>query len=172
MRIIWNSKFKQFEAQLTTGENWSDDQQAVKQAGFKTEGPPSWVWLTQRAKPLTALRNSKPLSGLTITPQALENYNRLLKQEEANAKVKKQLKEAKKAQKIERQENSGSGSFQYDSEGWAIIEPGESKIWTNKNKYIPPSPPSILCSVCNTPIYFYERQDPPLCLDCEITEEF
>ena len=173
MRITWNSQFKQFEAQLTPGEHWAADQQAVKAAGFKTEGPPSWVWLTQRAGPLTKLRTNRPNSGLSITTEALENYNRLEAQETANAAVKKALKDAKKAQKKEKadtDEKHGTGtSFRYDADGWAIIELGESKIW---NKFIPPVPPSTLCSVCRTPVYWYESQEPLLCLDCEFLEEF
>jgi hypothetical protein len=173
MKIIWNEQFKQFEAQLTAGEHWSNDQQAAKKAGFRTEGPPNWVWLTQRVKPLIALKKSKPLSGLTITSEALENYNRLLAQEEANAAVKKQLKEAKKAQKEKQIEESGSTSFQYDKDGWAVIDPGESTIWSEKTKFIPPPLPTELCSVCRTPIYFYEQHEPiALCLDCECPKEF
>ena len=173
MKIIWSREFKQFEAQLTAGENRVDDQQAVKTAGFITDGPPNWVWLTHRVKPLIALRKLKPLSGLTITQEALTNYNRLLAQEEANEAVKKQLKEAKKVQKEKQNEESDSTSFQYDKDGWAIIDPGESTIWSEKTKFIPPAPPTELCSVCRTPVYFYEQHEPILlCLDCEFPDDF
>jgi hypothetical protein len=173
MRIIWSAKFKQFEVQLSSGECWSSDQQIVKSVGFKCEGPPEWRWVAFRAAVLTKLKTVKPMSGLTITPEALENYNRLQAQETANALVKKALKDAKKAQKKEKadtNEEQGTGtSFKYDTDGWAIVEPGESKIW---NKFIPPAQPSTLCSVCRTPVYWYESQEPPLCLDCEFLEDF
>jgi hypothetical protein len=160
MRIIWNSEFKQFEAQLTPGEYWTQDQQAVKTAGFRTEGPPEWKWIAFRAAVLTKLRESKPVSGLSITPEALEHYKRLLAQEDRNAEVRKALKEAKKAAEKDKLESGPEID-------WEHVEPGESKIW---NQYVPPPAPSLLCSVCRTPIYFYESQDPPICLDCEFEE--
>ena len=162
MKIIWNAVFRQFEAVLTQGPNWSNDQQSVKSAGFKTEGPPNWVWLTQRALPLTTLRDSKPLSGLTITSDALENYKRLKAQEDLNAAVKAQFKAARKD--LKKDETSLKG-FEMSPEGFLslIVEPVEFKIW----KLIPPPSPLLLCRVCQSPVYFYESQNPPICLDCE-----
>jgi len=37
----------------------------------------------------------------------------------------------------------------------------------NFKPFVPPAPPSILCVVCKSPVYFYEKQDPPTCLWCE-----
>jgi hypothetical protein len=160
MRITWNPDFKQFEAQLSAGEHWSGDQQAVKAAGFRTEGPPCWRWIAFRAAVLTKLRESKPASGIVITPEALEHYKRLLAQEDRNAEVRKALKEARKAAEKDKQESGPEID-------WDHVEPGESKI---RIQYVPPPPPSLLCSVCQTPVYYYESQDPPICLDCEFEE--
>ena len=160
MRIIWDSEFKQFEAQLSNGESWAQDQQAVKAAGFRTEGPPCWRWIAFRAAVLEKLKSANPASVITITPDALANFNRLKAVEDANAAVRKALKEAKKAAEKNRQESGPEID-------WEHVEPGESKIW---NQYVPPPPPSLLCSVCHTPVYYYESQDPPLCLDCEFEE--
>ena len=160
MRIIWDSEFKQFEAQLSAGESWTQDQQAVKAAGFRTEGPPRWHWIAFRAAVLTKLKESKPASGLGITPEALGHYKRLLAQEEKNAEVRKALKEARKAAEKDKLESGPEID-------WDNIEPGESKI---RIQYVPPPAPSLLCSVCRTPVYYYESQDPPICLDCEFEE--
>jgi hypothetical protein len=164
VRIIWNLTFKQFEAQLSNGEQWAQDQQAVKMAGFKTEGPPDWKWVAFRAAVLTKLKSAKPASGITITPDALMNYQRLKTLEDANAVVKAQLKAARKEQQIE--DPAKGFKMTMGPEGFMIadVEPGESKIW---NKYIPPDKPAMLCHICQSAVYFYECQNPPTCLDCE-----
>jgi hypothetical protein len=157
MKIKWSQEFRQFEAEFSPGPNWALDQQALKEAGFKTSGPPDWVWATGKAGPLTTLRALKPVLGLTITSEALQNYNRLKEQEDRNAEVRKALKEAKKLAKRE-----------FDPKiNWDDIKP-EPIFYV---RYTPPPPPSTLCSVCRTPVYYYECQDPiPLCLDCEFEE--
>lgn len=164
MRIIWDSNFKQFEAQLSSGEYWASDQQAVKAAGFKTEGPPDWKWLTHRARPLTILRDSKPQSGLTITSEALQNYNRLKAAEDANLAVKAALKAHRK--ELGKVEDPTKGfKMVMGPEGFLIaeVEPGDTEI-TN----FPPLTPPSKCSVCQATVYSFERQEPtPLCLDCE-----
>jgi len=35
-------------------------------------------------------------------------------------------------------------------------------------QYVPPSPPETKCFICQDPVYFYEKQDPPTCFWCEI----
>ena len=162
MKITWNQEFRQFEALLSAGEYWTSDQQAVKEAGFKTEGPPEWKWLTFRAAVLTKLKSAKPVSGITITPDALTNYQRLKTLEDANAAVKSAFKAARKDMK--KDETSLKG-FEMSPEGFLslIVEPAEFKIW----KFVPPPSPPLLCCVCQSPVYFYELQDPPTCLDCE-----
>jgi hypothetical protein len=166
MRITWNPELKRFET-LLSGSSFSADKDLVSAAGMNCTGPPDWVWHCSKAKVLQALRGKAQMS---ISPEAMQNFERLRAQEAANAEVLKALRDAKKAQKREKAESGTGTGFEYDEDGWAIIEPGESQIWS-RNKYVPPPPPSTLCGVCKTPIYAYECQEPPLCLDCEFAEE-
>jgi hypothetical protein len=174
MRITWNDELKEFRAELSQGSEWQKEQQTAKSCGFKSTGPPDWIWRTTKAAVLTKLRNSRALVGLTtltVTPDARQNYDRLVIVENANAEVLKQLKDSKKAQKKESQESGAHGAgFEYDQNGWAIIEPADSTIWQHV-KYKAPSPPADLCTVCSTPVYFHEKHDPPVCLECEFSEE-
>lgn len=174
MRITWNQSNQEFQVELQQGAAWSTEQTAAKQAGFKTTGPPDWLWTAKKAAVLTKLRTVKPTSGCTISTDARLNYDRLKAVEDANAEVLRQLKDAKKspkketAEKIESGEITGTG-FEYDQDGWAIIEPLDSGIL--HVKYIPPLPTEF-CTVCHEPVYFFERHDPLVCLDCEFQEIF
>ena len=156
MRIVWNPKYSEFEAEFT---DFRPDQAAAKKAGFRTAGPPDWVWRTSKANPLTKLRKTRPESGLTITPDALLNYNRLKAQEDQNAAILAQLKAEKAAQKADSVEEETDGEFVYEK-----FDQNEASLYV---RYIPPLPPTTLCHVCQTPVYFYECQSPPTCLDCE-----
>ena len=130
MRIIWNPDFKQFEAQLDAGSNWATEQQAVKAAGFKTEGPPDWKWVTFRAGNLIKLKVANPSLNLTITPEALEHFKTLKTAEDANAAVRAALKAHRK--EVGKIEDSGSGfRMVMGPEGFLIadIEPGEPSGW-------------------------------------------
>lgn len=163
MRIIWNPDFKQFEAQLSSGEHWGQDQQAVKTAGFKTEGPPDWKWVAFRAAVLTKLKSAKPESGITITPDALTNYQRLKTLEDANVAVKIALKAHQK--ELGKVEDPTKGfKMVMGPEGFLIaeIEPRDTEI----TKFPPLTPPGK-CSVCQAAVYSFEKQDPLTCLDCE-----
>ncbi len=173
MRIIWNSVEIRFEAELTLGPLWGQDKDTVSTAKFSCLGPPSWTWQTTKPAVLTFLREHRPASGLMITPEALQNYNRLKAQDDANAAVKAQLTAAKKAAKkaakyqaeiaIPDDSEVEHGEFTY-----LRVEPEESRIWADK--YVRPTPPSLLCRVCQTPVYWHECQEPPTCLDCEFPE--
>ena len=165
MRIIWNPEFRQFEAQLSAGEQWASDQQAAKAAGFRTEGPPDWKWVAFRAAVLTKLKSLKPSSGITISPDALGHYNTLKTAEDKNAEVRAALKAHRK--ELGKVEDPASGfKFVPGPEGFLIaeVEPAESKIW---NKFVPPALPSLRCRICQSPVYMYELQNPATCLDCE-----
>lgn len=163
VRIIWDPNFKQFEAQLSSGESWASDQQAVKAAGFKTEGPPEWRWVAFRAAVLIKLKKANPSSGLTITPEALEHFKTLKTAEDTNATVRAALKAHRK--EIGKIEDSGKGfKMIMGPEGFLIaeIEAGDPSSWK-----LPPMTPPNYCSVCQTAVYSFEKQDPPTCLDCE-----
>jgi hypothetical protein len=171
VRIIWNSVENRFEAELTPGPLWSQDKDAASQAKFSCTGPPAWIWYTVKPSVLTALQANRPTSGLTITPEALQNYQRLKAQSDANAAVRAQLEIAKKAQKKARKYAAemavpGETDVEHGEFTYLRVEPRESRIWADK--YTPPVPPSLHCHVCQTPVYFYECQNPPTCLNCEI----
>lgn len=103
MRIVWNKNEQQFEAQLAQGDAWRNEQAIASGAGFKTDGPPAWVWRTRKAAVVTKLKESRSsLSALSITYEALDAYNRLLAIEQKNAELKAWAKEQKK--KLERDE--------------------------------------------------------------------
>jgi len=173
MRITWNQELREFQAELSPGLEWQKEQQTAKSSGFKSTGPPDWIWRTTKASVLTKLRNSRVEAGLTtltVTPDARAEYDKLLVVEAANAAVLKELKDAKKTQKKDLAESGASG-FEYDADGWAIIDAGDSPIWTIE-KYKVSAFPTERCSVCQTPVYHYEKHDPvPVCLECEFSEE-
>ncbi len=173
MRIIWNQIENRFEAELTPGPLWVQDKDTVSAAKFSCLGPPTWVWYTTKPSVLTFLREHRPEFGIVITPEALENYNRLKAQDDANAAVKAQLATARKALKKEQKYQAkiavpGETEVEHAAFTYLKIEPGESRIWADK--YVRPTPPSLLCHVCQTPVYWHECQNPPTCLDCEFPE--
>jgi hypothetical protein len=173
MRIIWNPAETRFEAELTPGPMWVSDKDSVSQAGFRCTGPPGWTWFCTKSSILSGLQQCRPQSGLTITPEALERYKALRIVEDANAAVKAQLETARKALKKEQKfqaeiEQPTAAETEHGEFDYLRIESGESRIWTQQ--YAPPAPPAMLCRLCQTPIYFYECQEPPTCLDCEFPE--
>ena len=162
MNLIWNGTHRRFEAQF---EEFQGDLAAVKAAGFKTDGAPEWIWYTCRAGPLTKLRENRPPSGLTISPEARENFTALLSVETKNAETKAQLaahnKELKKKLKIDDKEILVIPEKGYIDASDLPFKPSPVVA------YKPPAPPTTLCIVCQDPVYFYEKQDPPTCLWCE-----
>jgi hypothetical protein len=163
MNLRWNGSLRRFEAEFS---DFSGDLTAVKAAGFKTTGAPQWVWYSVKAAPLTKLRENRPASGLTITPDAREQYTALLKVDESNAPVKAALeahkKTLKKRAKIVEQEKN------------AVVIPEKGYIDasdlppqpTHVKLYTPPPPPDTRCIICGDPVYFYEQLNPPACLWC------
>lgn len=162
MNLIWNSGLSRFEAEFST--DFNGDLAAVKAAGFKTDGAPLWKWYTYKAGPLGKLRENRPPSGLTISPEAREQFTALWTLEEKNVKLKAELaahnKVLKKKLKIEEQQ------------GNAIVIPEKGYIDASDlppappylSTYTPPPPPETKCIICGGPVYFYEKQDPPTCL--------
>src|SRR5580692_4600744 len=76
MRIVWNPKDFCFELEFDKA-NFHDDLDKAKSAGFKTTGPPHWIWYSNGIKALKILRENKPASGLTITDEARGEFDRL-----------------------------------------------------------------------------------------------
>lgn len=169
MRIIWNKKDSRFEAQFGQ-EYWASDKDSVSRSGMKCTGPPDWIWWTFKLDPLYFLQQNRPVSGLTITMEALERQNILKTELDAAVKADQEYRDVKKAVLKERKflketeaptdEETEHGEF--DS---IRVMTEEANKWT---KFMPPPASSTVCIGCNQPVYFYEKQDPPTCLDCEI----
>lgn len=170
MRITWNNQDNRFEAELTAGVLWTSDKDALMSAGFKCIGPPLWIWWTTLSSTLTKLKTNRPQSGLTITKQALERFTAISALEAANTAVKAQLASAKKAlrkdQKYQAEiavpqehEIEHGRDFDYNK-----VPPRTAESYTPP--VIPP-PPTTVCYICQTPVYWNECQEPPTCLWCE-----
>jgi hypothetical protein len=155
---------RRFEAEFS---DFGGDLAAVKACGFKTDGPPMWVWYTQKVTVINKLRENRPASGLTITPDAKAHYTTMAVSEEANAKVKAQAAQIRKEQQKVLKEAEEKSELIIPEKGYIGAEDLPLMPLSEKH-YVPPPPPETLCIVCQTPVYFYELQNPPTCLWCEI----
>jgi hypothetical protein len=168
VNISWHPTERVFIAEFSS--DFQGDLTAVKEAGFKPLGvPPPWIWHAPSVKALNKLREKRPASGLTITPEALEVYKPLAEAEAKNDVVKAQLAEQKKElkKKLQKEQKESTrcdwlpvGKEYLSVEDLPAIAPFE-------RAYAPPPPPDLKCRKCSQPIYFYEQQNPPLCLWCE-----
>lgn len=159
MRLIWNPKEFCFEAEF---QDFQNDLDAVKAAGFKTTGPPDWKWFTFKIAVLEKLRKHRPLSGLTILEDALEHYKRLRKEEDVRAALLAELKQKKKHKPPEK---LGDYAVPEGQEfGYNCVEDIEPTV---RIGYIPPVWAGPNCHICNGRVDFYELQSPPTCLYCE-----
>lgn len=164
MRIIWNEEKSWFQAELTPGNLWRNDKDSIQAAGFRTEGPPSWIWYTTSSKTLNKLRESKPQSGLTITELALQKYQALEKKAAEKTALKKQVKKIKKDLGI------GPGAlheskYYFDRDmGFecVVVEPKKSDYKWVAPKH--PDPPAR-CVVCGDGLYWPDFND--ICLWCD-----
>jgi len=177
MNIRWDTTESVFVAEFSS--DFAGDLDAVKTAGFRTFGPPAWIWYAPSPgiKALNRLREKRPASGLTITPEALEVYKPLAFAEEQNAIVRKQLTEAKKQLRKRRIE-----SEREEITSTAFTGLTEEKWWIGAEDLPPWSPIAAKaaseaiwegprCILCTQPIYQYELQSPPMCLWCEKISE-
>src|ERR1700676_2235437 len=162
MRIIWNIEENWFQAELTPGDNWRDDMESVKKAGFKTTGEPLWLLHASKASALNKLRDGKPKSGLVITEVALANYKLLNDQETKKQELKKLFEKGKVAA---RRDFAGSKTKEYEENGLTsfVVEQKDSGF---VSKYVKPTPPKENCLVCEDPLYFYEYNN--ICIWCKI----
>src|SRR5579863_6839445 len=162
MRIIWNRE-NYFQAEITVHtEHWKSDVDLLKIAGFKTDGPPNWIWKTERIAPLDYLKKHKPESGLFITELALEKYTFLKEQNEKKKVLKKELEKLKR----EVQAHSAPKWEEYSDEETGItcfvVKPSETKF---KLDYVAPKPSDVLCFICGSPLYLFDLPD--ICLWCD-----
>lgn len=176
MRIIWSFSDNCFELEFATGDSWQGDLDSAKAAGFKTTGPPGWRWQTSKIEPLLKLRENKPLSGLTISDEALVRFKLLHDAWLAGEPLRQQLLEAKKAQKKHRETvKKGKDAIPLDLP--------DGKWWIDASD-LPPSPPFIhkhksnvqpvgVCKICHDATFdvFGVLDNQDLCIWCEMQLE-
>lgn len=170
MNLKWNPTERRFEAEFS---DFASEQPLVKSVGFKTDGPPAWVWYSYKSEPLTKLRENKP-AVLTISPEARAEYNRLHEVELRNATIKAQMKEAAKQLKktLKRQKQDAMKPDEFFDE--------ELQIVCNKVAPKPPIPVASLekirtdlstgkCIICGDNLYDYEYspEGPKACFWCQ-----
>jgi hypothetical protein len=164
LNLKWNPDFRRFEVEF---HNFADEQPRVKEAGFKCDGPPSWVWWSIKSEPLTKLRENRP-AVLNINADARVEYTRLKEVEDRNAATKAALKEhqkeLKKKLKLDKQIAAKPGEY-FDKEVGFVclkVEPKPSKA----TKFVSPPPPETRCFICGVPVYSYEYGEgqTPCCL--------
>lgn len=179
MNIRWNITEKRFEAEFV---DFQGDLATVKAAGFKTSGPPEWLWFTTNVVVLNKLRKNRPASDLEIYPEALAIYNTLNEQFEQTKKIKKELA---RQRLLARQQKISQPEPVLDETG--EIDWSKTKWWIGKEDLpAPPEfkfsvaitpPPDLKCRDCGSPVYDFEYPEIPQCLWCnkladEAVDEF
>lgn len=165
MKLVWNPKEACFEAVF---QDFQNDLNAVKAAGFKTTGPPEWKWFTLKISPLDKLKKNRPASGLTILEDALVEYNRIKEEDAGKAALLAELKAAKKANK--RAKKDDLSGYAMCPEGFMCVCVEPVKLGSDRNRfnYVPPEWTGSHCFICKDTVYPYERQEPATCIYCEI----
>jgi hypothetical protein len=158
VNLRWNSELFRFEAGFT---DFQSDLALVKKAGFRYDGP-ARVWWSAKAAPLTKIKGT---TGLTITPEAREQYTRIAAIEEKNNAIKKQAQKERAEIKHEGELHElvfPEGKDYIDKED---LPPVERPAWS----YTPPPPPKERCIVCAQPVYPYEYAEGGVlaCLWCQ-----
>ena len=179
MRIIWNVASNCFQAELTPGALWQKDLDTIKGAGFRTTGPPDWIWQAPSVRAVMRLRANKPESGLSISPEALAKYTPQAEQEEKNEAIKKQFAEGRKAVKKEQKKKEVEVEVQAATYELMLSEKGY-KDASDYPPYVSISKPFIpldnnreykLCSNCGdeveTFLYAETEPEPQYCLWCQ-----
>jgi hypothetical protein len=160
VNLRWNGRF---EAEFSA--DFQGDLAAVKAAGFKpdtTSG--AWVWWTAKASVLGKLRENRPASGLTIAADAKAHYASIAEMEAKNSKIKAEAKEYTKSVKKKRDVTEQIKHAPVIPAKGYIDKEDLSPQPPQVNKYVPPPPPDTKCIICGAPVYFYELQNPPVCM--------
>jgi hypothetical protein len=160
MNLMYNTQAFRFEAEF---HEFQGDLGACKSAGFRYDGGPR-VWHTSALKVLNKLRQHKPQSGLTITPEAFAVYQRMTETEEKNKAIKKQFKAAVKESKKNISNWLPSDKMYLTAED--VKCPAEA-FHRPESKTV--STPHGECIYCGQPTYIYESVD--ACLWCERDEQ-
>lgn len=170
MNLRWNTDLRRFEVEF---HDFASEQPLVKAVGFKTDGPPAWVWYSYKSEPLTKLRENKP-SVLTISADARSEYNRLHVVEQRNAEIKAQMqtatKELKKKLKTEKQDAAKPDEY-LDPETGIICQKIAPKppIRVESLANLKKDPPAEKCVICGDGLYDYEYplSGPKACFWCQ-----
>jgi hypothetical protein len=167
MRIIWDDQDNRFLAELTPGEQWREDMEAAKAAGFRTTGPPAWQWYAGTVETLENIRKNPPKSGLTITEQALEKYKPLLEKFKQKQELRKQFKQAQKTAKKQSKDPGVSGLTELVIPEKGYIDASDLPPYVSK--WVPPvfQIPDIFCIVCEAPLYLPFPDYSDICIWCE-----
>jgi hypothetical protein len=163
LRIIWDDQENRFLAELTINEQWREDMEAAKAAGFKTNGPPQWHWYATKASALNKLRENKPKSGLVLTEVALSHYQSLNQKEEQKAALKKQFKTAQKQAK--KTEKLPEAEMYFDTEIGVICLVVKPKV----SEFIQPvihGKSDTICIACGDLLY-PPWDYPDICVWCD-----
>lgn len=151
--------------------DFASEQPRVKAAGFRTDGPPAWVWYAFKSEPLTKLRSDKP-AILNINADARVEYTRLKEVEDRNAATKALLAVEKK--KLKKKLNNDKldalkpGEYFDEGAGFVclVVKPSPTP-WVPK--FEKPAPPETTCFICDSPVYSYEygEDQRPSCMWCQ-----
>lgn len=170
MNLSWDAQNRRFIAEFST--DFNGDLAAVKEAGFRTDGSPGWIWYSYKAGPLAKLRGKV---NLTITAEAREQFTSLWTVEEKNAKLKAELaaynKTLKKKLKIEDQDEKALAGpkMRMCSEGYMCISVEDlPPLPPFKHAYISTAVFEKFCFICKAGLLPWEElSDPPACAWCE-----
>lgn len=183
MRIAWNSVERTW--QLEFSSDFQGDLAAAKAAKFRTTGPPSWIWHTDKIKILRALQANRPASGLTISTEALEQFTEQSCQQDRIDRLKKEFDDDRaRAEGKPTSDEKAAKKAEREQKRLASGKPPRSKIKKRPAarysdpegikfdvRYIPREKfpvPTLLCHFCKDPIYDpFDRTVPPVCLWCE-----
>jgi len=160
LRIEWNDKF------VCQFHDWKLEQPIAKAAGFKTDGPPQWVWSTHKIKPVIKLVKNKPASGLAMSKQAFQKYTELKQEHDRNEALRKQMKEARKAAADQSDDPSISGMCTLVIPAKGYIDRTDISVVPSlvERQIITPMQFTGWCLVCGDELAFYEHYD--ICLWC------
>jgi len=164
MRIVWDEA-NHFQAELTSGDLWSDDKNALQVAGFRTSGPPDWIWSTSKSANLNKLKKLSPKSGIILTELALSKYQAQEKHAAEKAALKKQYKklrtEADRDLKQPKYKTAVDPDLGFT---YLVVEPKPSNfVWTPPKRNLPDG----FCIVCGVGLYAPDYPD--ICLWCSKT---
>jgi len=163
MRIIWNNN--RFEAEFAQNE-FRADLDAAKSAGFKTTGPPDWVWYTDKSSVVDKLRKNRPPT-LAVTELALQKFQQLSQIDSQKQQIREQFKQANKQDKTKSKDPSISGLVEITIPEKGYLDSSDYPPLETKHEFSIPKPPSERCMMCDDPLYLIDY--PNVCLWCSLS---